>query len=150
METDFIINRKIKACLAHDLIPILCIGETEQERGEGATFKVIETQLTQGLDGVTKEQAISVVIAYEPVWAIGTGETATPEQAQEVHAYIRKLLTDTYGEETASKMRILYGGSVNPENIQKLISQQDVNGALVGGASLDPESFAAIVRFSRL
>lgn len=147
METDMAVNRKIKACLKHGLTPIMCVGETEQEKKEGITKKVIEREMTQGLEDISKKDAGKIVIAYEPIWAIGTGLTATPEQAQEMHAYIRQLLSKMFGE-SAKKVRILYGGSVKPENTKELMKQKDIDGALVGGASLKAESFAEIIKRS--
>jgi len=147
METDLAVNRKLKLCLKNNLTPIMCVGESQQERNEGVTKKVIEREITDGLEGIGKKEIERIVIAYEPVWAIGTGLTATPQQAQEVHAYIRQLLSDMFGE-SAKKVRILYGGSVKPENTKELMAQKDINGALVGGASLDAGSFAEIVKRS--
>ncbi len=145
-ETDDSVNRKVKAALVGGLIPILCVGETLRERETGETFQVIERQLTNGLKDVSIPDSEDLVIAYEPVWAIGTGRTATPSQAQEVHAYIRGLLKNVLGE-AAEDIRVLYGGSVKPENIDELMTEPDIDGALVGGASLKADSFARIVRF---
>ncbi len=145
-ETDQQVNRKIQAALAAGLTAVMCIGETEAEREGGQTFSVLDKQIRLGLEGVSFQTPGDVVIAYEPVWAIGTGKTATREQAQEVHAFIRDLLSRLYDEELADKLRILYGGSVKPNNIAELIRMPDIDGALVGGASLDPETFAQIVR----
>ncbi len=145
-ETDELINRKVISALAHGLVPILCVGETLEQREAGQTETVVSTQLDGGLEGVTISDPEALVIAYEPVWAIGTGRTATPEQAQEVHTFIRARLTHFFGAETVGKMRILYGGSVKPGNAAELMAQPDIEGALVGGASLDPDSFAAIVK----
>ena len=147
-ESDSTVNRKLKSALAHGLTPIFCIGETLQEREGGKTFQVLEHQIRGGLDGIPVSPAEEVVIAYEPVWAIGTGKTATPEIAQEAHSCIRKTLSSLCGEEVARWVCIQYGGSVKPENIAALMAQSDINGALVGGASLDPRSFSAIVQYS--
>ncbi|GFO53887.1 triosephosphate isomerase [Geomonas sp. Red276] len=146
-ETEATVNKKVKAALKGALVPIMCIGETLEAREAGDTFKVLETQLKGGLEGLTVSQFAPVVIAYEPVWAIGTGKTATDEQAQEAHAFIRGVLASLYGKETADKTRILYGGSVKPENVKGLMSCADIDGALVGGASLKAATFAPIVRF---
>lgn len=146
-ETDESVNKKMKAAFSHGLLPIVCVGETLQEREAGSTLSVVERQVKVGAAGLTPEQALKVVIAYEPVWAIGTGKTATPEQAQEVHAMIRKLLSGLYGEATAQKIRILYGGSVKPDNIDTLMAKPDIDGGLVGGASLKASDFARIVKF---
>jgi triosephosphate isomerase len=144
-ETDASVNKKVIAALKNQLRPILCVGETLAEREAGSTLKVVQTQLEAGLEGVSKDLATSVVIAYEPVWAIGTGKVATTEQAQEVHAFIRSLLTKLFGDAISQKVRILYGGSMKPANAAELLALPDVDGGLVGGASLDPEDFAAIV-----
>jgi triosephosphate isomerase len=148
-ETDATVNRKLKAALNAPLDPILCIGETLEQREGLATFGVLEQQLRQGLAGIAAEEISRVVIAYEPIWAIGTGKTASPAQAQEVHAFIRGLLGELYGNALADEVRIQYGGSVNAGNIQTLMAQPDVDGALVGGASLEASSFAQIVSFQR-
>ncbi len=145
-ETDQTVNRKVKAALSAGLIPILCIGETEAEREAEQTFSILDKQVRLGLEGVSLQTPGDIVIAYEPVWAIGTGKTATREQAQEAHAFIRELLGKLYGEGMAEVTRILYGGSVKPDNIAALIHMADIDGALVGGASLEPETFARIVR----
>ena len=145
-ETDEIINEKVKSALAHDLKPILCFGETLEEREAGTTNNVVKTQITGGLKDVTAAEMANVVLAYEPVWAIGTGKTATPEQAQEVHAFIRGLLTDLYGKEVAENVTVQYGGSMNDANAADLIAQTDIDGGLVGGASLIPEKFAVIIK----
>lgn len=144
-ETDELINKKIKKAIKEGLTPIFCIGETLDERQKGLTFCVVEKQVREGFYGLSKEEAIRVVIAYEPVWAIGTGVVATPWQAQEVHAFLRKLLEDMYDGEVSQKVRILYGGSVTPENWLGLFVQKDIDGALVGGASLK-ESFVELAR----
>jgi len=144
-ETDEVVNKKVLAALKNQLRPIFCVGETLAERESGSTLKVVQTQLERGLDGVSKELAASVVIAYEPVWAIGTGKVATTEQAQEVHAFIRGLLTNLFTEPVAQKLRILYGGSMKPSNAPELLSQKDIDGGLIGGASLEARSFVELV-----
>ena len=145
-ECDKVVNEKVKAALKHGLKPILCIGEKLEERENGTTEAVVKEQTVGGLKDVSATDMANVVIAYEPVWAIGTGKTATPEQAQEVHAFIRKLLTDLYGAEVAENVTIQYGGSMNDANAKDLIAQNDIDGGLVGGASLIPEKFAIIVK----
>ena len=140
------VNRKARAAIRCGLIPIICAGESLNERVKDETFKVIEKQMKKGLSGISKEDIVKIVIAYEPVWAIGTGRTATPEQAQEVHLFIRKLISDMYNEEVSGLIRIQYGGSVKPDNIKDLMKEKDIDGALVGGASLKLESFVQIVR----
>lgn len=145
-ESDQAINRKLRRALESGLRPIFCIGETLDERKAGQTEKVLARQVRNGLVEVNLSRADDLVVAYEPVWAIGTGENATPEQAQEAHRFVRQLLEELFGRETAATMRIQYGGSVKPANAAELMQQEDVDGALVGGASLDPESFAAIVK----
>jgi triosephosphate isomerase len=144
-ETDEVVNKKVLAALKNQLRPIFCVGETLAERESGSTLKVVQTQLERGLEGVSKELAASVVIAYEPVWAIGTGKVATTEQAQEVHAFIRGLLTNLFTEPVAQKLRILYGGSMKPSNAPELLSQKDIDGGLIGGASLEARSFVELV-----
>ena len=144
-ETDAFINKKVVAALKAQLKPILCVGETLAERESGSTLKVVQTQLEGGLEGVGKELAPSVVIAYEPVWAIGTGQVATTEQAQEVHAFIRGLLVKLFGEPVAQKIRLLYGGSMKPANAPDLLAQKDIDGGLIGGASLEARSFVELV-----
>jgi len=146
-ETDETVNKRIKATFAVGITPVACIGEMLAERENGTTFKVIDTQVKNGLSGLTPEQAKILVIAYEPVWAIGTGKTATPQQAEEVHAYIRKLYSQIYGEPAAAAIRILYGGSVKPDNVAEIMKQPNVDGALVGGASLEIESFTKLVKY---
>ncbi len=146
-ETDQTANRRVRAALAGGLLPILCVGETLEERKQGKTLAVVERQLRDGLDGIGRDEATKLVIAYEPVWAIGTGETATPEQAQEVHAFIRSFVRSRFGDAVADGMRIQYGGSVKPDNIRSLMDQPDIDGALVGGASLKAASFLGIVRY---
>ena len=142
-ETDETVNKKLMAALKHNLNAIVCVGETLEQREKGETFKVIEKQIRDGLKFLVSGLWSSVVIAYEPVWAIGTGKTATPAQAQEVHAFIRGLLP----KEVAQEVRILYGGSVKPENVKELMSQPDIDGGLVGGASLKVESFEKLVKY---
>jgi triosephosphate isomerase len=148
-ETDEGVNKKLRAALATTLDPILCVGETVAQRDSNTTFQVLEQQVRLGLAGIAAEDMRRVVLAYEPVWAIGTGKTATPEQAQEVHVFLRGLLRQLYGPALADDVRIQYGGSVNAGNIQALMAQPDVDGALVGGASLDASSFAKIVLFEK-
>jgi triosephosphate isomerase (TIM) len=148
-ETDVTVNRKLMAALGAGLSPIVCIGETLEQRDGGQTFDVLDQQLQVGLDGVTAEQLNDAVLAYEPVWAIGTGRNATPAQAQEAHAHIRGRLRQWFGADAAERCRILYGGSVKPDNIQSLVAQPDVDGALVGGASLDARAFSDIVHHAR-
>jgi triosephosphate isomerase len=146
-ETNATVNRKVLAALSEDLIPVVCIGESETERDSNLTFSVVQSQLEEGLAGLTSEEAQYLTIAYEPIWAIGTGKTATTEQAQEVHEFIRGRMETAYGNAVANVVRVLYGGSVKPNNIGDLMAMADIDGALVGGASLDADSFAAIVRF---
>jgi triosephosphate isomerase len=145
-ETDGAINLKMLAAVRHAMTPILCVGETRQEHDAGRALAVVIGQLAGGLQGVGAEHAPAIVIAYEPVWAIGTGLNATPEQAQGMHGAIRQWLADTYSTQIAGQIRILYGGSVSPENVDSLLSRPDIDGALVGGASLKADSFARIVR----
>jgi triosephosphate isomerase len=149
-ETDETVNRRIKAALGQGVKPIFCMGETLKEREEGKAFSVIEKQVEGGLRGIGEEEVKDIVIAYEPVWAIGTGKTATPEQAEEVHRFIRERLERLYSREIAERIRIQYGGSVTPENIKRLMSQENIDGALVGGASLKSETFSKIVRFKEM
>lgn len=144
-ETNEIVNKKTKTALRHVLTPIVCVGETLQEREAGRTFKVVEDHVYNSLKDLTPEEMQKVIIAYEPVWAIGTGKTATPEQAQEVHRFIRELLKKRYSEPLAQGIIILYGGSVKPSNTKELVNQEDIDGALVGGASLEVKDFAGIV-----
>ena len=148
-ETDETVNRKIKAALKAGLVAIFCIGETLAEREAERTFDVLRSQVTGGLSGIPAADLARVIIAYEPVWAIGTGKTASDDQAQEAHAFIRSLVTGLYDQATAGAIRILYGGSVKPENVKGLMSRPDIDGALVGGASLKADSFAAIVNFGK-
>jgi len=145
-ETDETVNKKIKTALIHGLIPIMCIGESLEEREKGDTIAKVQRQMTEGLDGLDTGQVRQIVIAYEPIWAIGTGLTATPDQAQEVHRFIRSNLAEKHGNNMASCAIILYGGSVKPENTYSLLKENDINGALVGGASLKAESFADIAK----
>lgn len=147
-ETNETVNNKVKAAHQYGLIPIVCVGETLAQREAGNTEDVVQDHIVNGLAELSEEYILETIIAYEPVWAIGTGETATPDQAQEVHAFIRKELGDIYSSEIAENIRIQYGGSVKPDNISDLIAQPDVDGALVGGASLQAESFAQIIRLA--
>jgi triosephosphate isomerase len=148
-ETDTMVSRKAQAALGSDLIVIMCVGETLAQRDQGNAERVVSGQLSGGLSGLTASDLARIIIAYEPVWAIGTGRTATPEQAQEMHAFIRRVFAEKYSETVASAVRILYGGSVKPDNIAGLMKQADIDGALVGGASLKAESFAQIVHYNR-
>jgi len=145
-ETNQSVNNKINAVLSHEMYPIMCIGETLDERERGETFEKLGNQIDEGLEGLDPTDFGRVVIAYEPIWAIGTGVTATPEQAQEVHAFIREKLLQKYGNEACSCAIILYGGSVKPANTFSLLKEKDINGALVGGASLKSDSFSEIVK----
>lgn len=145
-ETDALLADKVNAALKHDLKPIFCIGETKQERESGEFFQVIKKQLADGIFHLSKEEFAKTVLAYEPVWAIGTGLTASPEQAQEVHAFIRSAIAEQYDAETADNTTILYGGSCNPSNAQTLFSQKDIDGGLIGGASLKSRDFLEIVK----
>jgi len=146
-ETDDTVNLRMKAALESGLIPICCVGEVLQEREAGLTDDVLRRQCVRAFHAISAKKAAKMVVAYEPVWAIGTGKTATPELAAEAHAVIRREATEIFGEEFAGKLRILYGGSVKPENVSSLMAQDEIDGALVGGASLDPKSFAAIVKY---
>jgi triosephosphate isomerase len=146
-ETDETVNKKIRAAISAGLKPLVCVGETEAERESGQTFSVLDKQIKLGLKGYFVDDLGDLVIAYEPVWAIGTGKTATEEQAQEAHQYIRSLIRELFGDDLSGSMRILYGGSVKPANIDGLMAMTDIDGALVGGASLDPESFSQIIHF---
>jgi len=148
-ETDAMVNRKIFAAIGAALTPIVCVGETLEERERNETLAVLDRQLKDGLDRLTADRVADLVIAYEPVWAIGTGRTATAAQAQDAHAHIRQRLRQWFGAEAADRCRVLYGGSVKPDNIRELIAEPDVDGALVGGASLEVKSFAEIVARSR-
>ena len=147
-ETDEEINRKVTAALRHQLVPVLCLGETEEERRQGLTFTVVEGQLRTGWAGLGAEDIARTVLAYEPVWAIGTGVTATPVQAAEVHGYLRGLVSELASKEIAQSLRILYGGSVKPDNAAELTQEPDIDGSLVGGASLQPQSFITIAKKS--
>ena len=146
-ETDELVNRRVRAIFAHGMTPIMCVGETLEEREAGTTEQIVERQLTGGLAGLSAEQVADMVVAYEPVWAIGTGRNATPEDAQAVCAHIRGLVAGRHGGDAAGQLRIQYGGSVKPANAADLMAQPDIDGALVGGASLDPDDFARIARF---
>ena len=146
-ETDEIVNKKVKAVLGEGMTPIMCCGETLEEREAGAAESKVEGQIRAGLAGVTPEHVGSMVIAYEPIWAIGTGRTATAEDAQAMCAHIRAVVASEFGAEAGESVRIQYGGSVKPGNIAELMAQPDIDGALVGGASLDPDEFAAIVQY---
>lgn len=145
-EVDADINRKVKAVFATGMTPILAVGETEQERADGLTEERVRAQLVAGMQGVSEDQASSLVVAYEPVWAIGTGKTATPDDAGAVCSFIRSLVAERFAE-ASDHMRILYGGSVNPGNVASIMAKRDVDGALVGGASLDPDTFAGVIRY---
>ncbi len=146
-ETDHSVNKRINAANTHGLIPIFCIGESEQQRESEQTFSVLDKQIKNGLEGLVADNLKTLVIAYEPVWAIGTGKTATSDQAQEVHKFLRSLVDELFGETLAKAIRILYGGSVKPDNISELMTRPDIDGALVGGASLDAETFSKIAQF---
>jgi triosephosphate isomerase len=145
-ESSELVSKKVKLSVKKGLKPILCIGETKDERISGKTEAVLKEQLTGSLNGITKEEMANIVIAYEPVWAIGTGLTATPAQAQDAHAYVRKLLASMYDESISKKTRIQYGGSVKPDNAKELFSQPDIDGGLVGGASLEVKSLVDIIK----
>jgi triosephosphate isomerase len=147
-ETDESVNKKTKAAFEAGLIPIVCVGETLQEREGNITFKVIERQIKEGLSQLLPQNAKEIVIAYEPVWAIGTGKTASPQQAQEVHQFIRKVYESLYPG-NAENIRLLYGGSVKPDNISELMRQQDIDGGLVGGASLEADSFLKLIKYQK-
>ena len=146
-EDDALINKRIQGAMSFGLTPIHCIGETLDERESNKTMTILESQIRKGLHDITLSSADNLVIAYEPVWAIGTGKTASKEQAQEVHAFVREILADIYEKSIASQIRILYGGSVNPENVDALMGQNDIDGALVGGAALKAEIFGRIIHF---
>ena len=145
-ESDSLINKKIKKAISSELKPIFCVGESLEQREKGVTKDIIKTQVTGGLKDISAEEIKTSIIAYEPVWAIGTGKNATPGQAQEVHEFIRSLIKEKYSEEIADNMIIQYGGSVKPDNAKDLLSQKDIDGALVGGASLKADSFLGIIR----
>lgn len=146
-ETDELINKKLKCAIKFGLIPILCIGETLEERESGLTYGVIKNQLINCLKDITSQEIEKIVIAYEPVWAIGTGKTATPQQAEEAQSFIRNLLSQNYSSIISENIRILYGGSITPQNFPEIMAMENVDGGLVGGASLDPDSFIAIVNY---
>ncbi len=146
-ENDVLINKRVRGALAFDVMPILCVGETLEERQANQTFAVLESQIRQGLADVEPADMEKVVIAYEPVWAIGTGQTATKAQAQEAHLFIRELTEKMFEKKIAEQLRILYGGSVKPSNVDELMGQPDIDGALVGGAALDAESFGRIINY---
>ena len=146
-ETDETVNKKIKSALSCGLKPVFCIGESETERDSNLTFSVLDKQVQAGLKGFVSDDLKDLVLAYEPIWAIGTGKTATSDQAQEVHTFLRASVAKQFDDNLAQSMRILYGGSVKPGNIAELMSMPDIDGALVGGASLDPETFSQIVKF---
>ena len=146
-ETDEIVNKKLKAALAAGLLPVVCIGEVLEERESGKTADVLKTQIAGAFAGIIAAEAATIVIAYEPVWAIGTGKTATPEMAEETHKVVRDEVAKILGAEIAANMRILYGGSVKPENASSLMAMENIDGALVGGASLKPDSFSKIVNY---
>lgn len=146
-ETDEMIRKKAAAVFKAGMIPIVCVGEMLDAREAGKTFDVVGTQVSEALNGLGPDQAAKTVIAYEPVWAIGTGKTATPQQAQEVHAFIRERIASLYDKEVANRIRILYGGSVKPDNVDALMSEPDIDGTLVGGASLEVSSFKRLIQF---
>ena len=148
-ESDEIVNRKVKAVLAHEMTPILCVGETEEQRTAGQAEEVVSAQVRASLDGISADAVADLVIAYEPIWAIGTGKTATSSDAQAMCALVRKVTAQLHNDSVADSVRVQYGGSVKPGNVRELMGQDDINGALVGGASLDAEDFAVICRFSR-
>jgi triosephosphate isomerase (TIM) len=149
-ETDEVVNRKARAVLRHGMRPILCVGETDEQRESGAAEQVTGTQLQAGLEGIDADQATEIVVAYEPVWAIGTGKTATPKDANDMCAFVRAQLAERFGDDIAQQMRVQYGGSVKPGNVAELMRQSDIDGALVGGASIQADDFAAICRYHRL
>lgn len=145
-ETDEFINQKVLSAIHNDIRPILCVGETLSQREKGITNEVVREQITKGLANVCHEGILKVVIAYEPIWAIGTGKTATPQMAEEVHSYIRQLLTELYSNEIANQITIQYGGSMKPENVKELLKMDNIDGGLIGGASLDPSSFIKLIK----
>ena len=147
LETDEVVNKKMKAAIKAGIVPVLCIGETLEERESQRTYKVLETQLTGAFAGITPAEAARVVIAYEPVWAIGTGKTATPDQAQDAHVFVRKQMERIYGKDYAEAVRVLYGGSVKADNVDELMAQPDIDGALVGGESLKADKFLRVIHF---
>jgi len=144
-ETDTTVNKRVHKAIEHKLAPIVCVGESLDQRKSDEHFSLVKNQVTAALHDVSEKEVLDVVIAYEPIWAIGTGETATPEQAQEMHEHIRSILADLYDEDTAEQINILYGGSMKPGNANELLSLQDVDGGLIGGASLDADSFSEII-----
>ncbi len=146
-ETDETVNRKVQAAIGAGLAPVMCVGETEEERESKKTFSVLDKQIKDGLIDLVSGDLETLIVAYEPVWAIGTGKTASTEQAQEAHRFLRSLLQKLFGDEVAESTRILYGGSVKPGNVSELMAMPDIDGGLVGGASLDPETFSQIVKF---
>jgi triosephosphate isomerase len=148
-ETDATVNKKIRAAIKADLQPVFCVGETEKERDSGQTLSILDKQIKKGLERLVSDQLETLIVAYEPVWAIGTGKTATDDQAQEVHQFIRSLVKSNLGQALADSIRILYGGSVKPANIASLMAMPDIDGALVGGASLSAESFSQIIKFKK-
>lgn len=147
-ETDELVNKKATKALAEDLTPVICVGESLDQRKAGNHVDIVRAQVEKALNGINEQDVTDVVIAYEPIWAIGTGETASPEQAQEMHADIRSVLSDLYSDEAADQIQILYGGSMKPHNADELLNQPDVDGGLIGGASLKGDSFAAIIRIA--
>jgi triosephosphate isomerase len=147
-ETDETVNKKIKAAIKNKLSPVLCIGESDKERESNKTFSVLDKQLANGLEGLSENDLEKLVVAYEPIWAIGTGKTASDKQAQEVHGFLRSMLEKHFGDNFSQSVRILYGGSVKPENISSLMSMPDIDGALVGGASLRADTFSKIIHFN--
>jgi triosephosphate isomerase len=147
--TDEIVNKKIKAAALEGITPIVCIGETLQERESEKTWDVLKTQVTEGLKNLTDEERKGLIVAYEPVWAIGTGKTATSQQAEEAHKFVRSILSEMYGAEFADSTRILYGGSMKPANVSELMANENVDGGLVGGASLEADSFESLVKFNK-
>lgn len=148
-ETDEMVNKKVKCVVRENLAPVMCIGETGSQREAGKTFSVLDKQIQVGLENMVSDDLNNLVIAYEPVWAIGTGKTATKEQAQEAHRFIRNRIEESFGKSIARSVRILYGGSVKPDNISELMAMPDINGALVGGASLKPETFSQIIHYKK-
>ena len=149
-ETDLSVNKKIRAAIGSGLKPVLCIGETETDRDEEKTFSILDKQVSNGLKGLSFDELGNLVLAYEPVWAIGTGKTASVDQVDEVHQYLRSLLEKLFSKDFSGKTRILYGGSVNPDNVKELMGIEDVDGALVGGASLDADKFINIIKYRDL
>lgn len=146
-ENDLMVRKKCQAVISSDMMAIMCVGESLEQRDQGIAENVVRGQLSGGLSGLTASDLDRIIVAYEPVWAIGTGRTATPEQAQEMHAFIRRVFAERYSDDAAQALRILYGGSVKPDNIKGLMAQADIDGALVGGASLEADSFAQIVNY---